>query len=315
MKVFIAGATGALGRRLVPLLVEAGHDVTGMTRTPVKVERLRRLGATPVVADALDAAAVARAVAEAAPDVVLHQLTAIPDALDPRHYDRALAATNRLRTDGTDHLLGAARAAGVARFVAQGFAGFTLARTDRPVTTEDDPPHPSPPAPFRSTIAALHHLEAAVTGADWTEGIVLRYGLFYGPGTSISLDPVGAQVAALRARKLPLVGDGRGVWSFLHIDDAAAATLAAVERGGRGVYTVTDDDPAPVGDSLPFLARAVGAPPPRHVPRWLARLLAGAAVTAMMVDAKGASNARAKRSLGWAPSYASWRRGFVEGLR
>ena len=315
MRVFIAGATGVLGRRLLPLLTDAGHDVTGMTRTPAKAELLRPLGATPVIADALDAPAVAKAVAEARPDVVVHQLTAIPDAVDPRHYDRDFAATNRLRTEGTDHLLAAARAAGVPRLVAQGFAAFTLARTDRTVTTEDDARIADPPAALRTTFAALDHLEAAVTGAEWTEGLVLRYGLFYGPGTSLSLDPDGAQVQAVRARKFPLVGDGGGVWSFLHVDDAATATLAAVERGGRGLYNVTDDDPAPVRDWLPFLARAVGAPPPRRVPRWLARLLAGEAVTTMMTEAKGASNGKAKRALGWTPSYASWRQGFVEGLR
>lgn len=315
MKVFVAGATGVLGRRLVPLLVEAGHEVTGMTRAPGKVERLRRLGATPVVADALDAAGVATAVAEAAPDVVVHELTALSGSLDPRHYDRDLAATNRLRTEGTDHLLAAARAAGVPRFVAQGFAGWTLARGEGPVATEDDPPEPDPPAPFRRTFAALGHLEDAVTGADWTEGIVLHYGGFYGPGTSLSLDPVGEHVAGILARKFPLVGDAGGYWSFLHIDDAAAATLVAVERGGRGVYNIVDDDPAPVREWLPFLAETLGAPPPRRIPRWLARILAGEAVTVMMTEVRGASNAKAKRALEWRPSYASWRRGFVEGLR
>lgn len=314
MKVFVAGATGALGRRLVPVLVEAGHEVTGMTRTPGKTELLRRLGATPVVADALDAGAVARAVAERGPDVVVHQLTALSGSIDPRHFDRDFAATNRLRTEGTDHLLTAARAAGVRRLVAQGFAGWPAARIGGPVKTEDDPLDLDPPAPFRRTLAALRHLEDAVTGADWTEGLVLRYGGFYGPGTSLSLDPVGEHVKAVRARKFPLVGDGAGVWSFIHVDDAAAATAAAVERGGRGVYNVVDDEPAPVRDWLPVLAAALGGPRPRRIPRWLARILAGEAVTVMMTEVRGASNEKAKRTLGWRPSYASWRRGFIEGL-
>lgn len=310
MKVFVAGATGALGRRLVPMLVESGHEVTGMTRTPGKTELLRRLGAAPVVADALDAEAVSTAVGDSAPDVVVHQLTALSGSLDPRHYDRDFAATNRLRTEGTDHLLAAARASGVRRFIAQGYAGWTLARTDGPVATEDDPPEP-----FRRGFAALRHLEHAVTGAEGIEGLVLRYGAFYGPGTSLWLDPPGDHVAAVRGRKFPLVGDGAGVWSFIHVHDAAAATAAAVERGGSGVYNVVDDDPAPVRDWLPFLADTLGAPPPRRVPRWLARILAGEAVTVMMTEVRGASNEKAKRVLGWRPSYASWRRGFVEGLR
>lgn len=314
MKVFVAGATGALGRRLVPMLVEAGHEVTGMTRTPGKTELLRRLGATPVVANALDAGEVSRAVGDSAPDVVVHQLTALSGSLDPRHFDRDFAATNRLRTEGTDHLLAAARAAGVRRFVAQGFAGWPAARIGGPVKTEDAPLDDDPPAPFRRTLAALRHLEDAVTGAEWTEGLVLRYGGFYGPGTSLALDPVGDQVEGVRDRKFPLVGDGAGVWSFIHVDDAAAATVAALERGGRGVYNVVDDDPAPVRDWLPALADAVGAPPPRRMPRWLARILAGEAVTVMMTEVRGASNQKAKRALGWQPSYESWRRGFVEGL-
>lgn len=314
MKVFVAGATGVLGRRLVPMLVEAGHEVTGMTRTPAKAGLLRELGATPVVADALDAGAVARAVAESGPDVVVNQLTALSGSLDPRHFDRDFAATNRLRTEGTDILLAAAQAARARRFIAQGFAGWPASRVGGPVKGEDAPLDDDPPAAFRAMLAALRHLEDAVTGADGLEGLVLRYGGFYGPGTTLSLDPVGDHVKAVRARQFPLVGDGAGVWSFIHVDDAAAATAAAVDRGGRGVYNVVDDDPAPVRDWLPFLAAALGAPPPRRFPRWLARLLAGEAVTIMMTEVRGASNGKAKRELGWAPSYESWRRGFVEGL-
>src|SRR5690348_11814788 len=243
MRVFVAGATGAMGKQLVPRLVEAGHQVIGMTRTESKQAALWDLGAQPVVADALDPEQVAEAVARTQPDVIVHQLTAI-SAFDTRHFDREFALTNRLRTEGTDHLLAAGRAVGVRRFVAQSYTSWPYARTGGPVKSEDDPLDPTPAREMRESFAAIRHLEAAVTGADWTEGIVLRYGAFYGPGTSLA--PGGEQFEMIRKRKFPVVGNGAGVWSFVHIGDAADATLAAVDRGHRGIYNVVDDDPAPV---------------------------------------------------------------------
>jgi nucleoside-diphosphate-sugar epimerase len=313
MKIFVAGATGALGRPLVAQLVKNGHEVTGMTRSESKQDLLRELGASPVVADALDPDTVARAVAEAEPDVIVHQLTAI-GAFNPRRMERDFAATNRLRTEGTDHLLAAGRAVGVKRFVAQSFAPWPYARTGGMVKSEDDPLDTTPPAQVRTTLEAIKYLEGAVTGADWTEGIALRYGGFYGPGTSVSLNPLGEQVEMIRARKLPLAGKGTAVWSFIHIEDAAAATVEAIEHGKRGVYNVVDDDPAPVSEWLPALAKALGAKPPRRVPLLLARIAGGEAAAIMMTELRGASNTKAKRELGWQPRYPSWREGFARGL-
>ena len=314
MKVLVAGATGALGRPLVVRLVARGHEVAGMTRSVSKREAVRSLGARPVVADALDSEEVVRAVAEAEPEVIVHQLTALAGSLDLRHVDRAFAPTNRLRTEGTDHLLAVARAVGTRRFVAQSFAGWPFARTGGPVKTEDDPLDPEPPEQMRRTLDAIRYLEDVVTGADWTEGVVLRYGAFYGPGTS--LDGEGSEhVEMIRKRRFPVIGDGGGVWSFIHIEDAADATVAAVERARSGIYNIVDDEPAPVAEWLPAAAIAVGAKPPRRVPRWLGRLLAGEAATVMMTEVRGASNAKAKRELGWRPSHPSWREGFPRVVR
>ena len=314
MRVFVAGATGALGVRLVPQLVANGHEVVGMTRSPEKQDLVRSLGARPAVADALDPDAVARAIAEAEPEVIVHQLTALSGSLDPRHFERDFALTNRLRTEGTDHLLAAARAVEARRLVAQSYAGWPFARTGGPVKTEDDPLDPDPAAGLRTTHEAIRYVEDAVTGASFTEGVVLRYGGFYGPGTSMGLAPEGEHVQMIRKRKFPIVGGGSGVWSFIHIDDAAAATLAAVEHGRRGLYNVVDDEPAAVREWLPVLASALDAKPPRRVPGWLGRLAAGEAATLMMTEVRGASNAKAKRELGWQPRYASWRQGFAQGL-
>ena len=313
MNIFVAGATGALGRPLVAQLVSNGHEVTGMTRSESKQDLLRGLGARPVVADALDPDAVARAVAEAEPDVIVHQLTAI-GPFNPRRMERDFAATNRLRTEGTDHLLAAGRAVGVKRFVAQSFAPWPYARTGGMVKSEDDPLDTTPPAQVRTTLEAIKYLEGAVTGADWTEGIALRYGGFYGPGTSVGLNPLGEQLEMIRARKLPLAGKGTAVYSFIHIEDAAAATVEAIEHGKRGVYNVVDDDPAPISEWLPALAKALGAKPPRRVPLLLARIAGGEAAAIMMSELRGASNTKAKRELGWQPRYPSWREGFARGL-
>jgi nucleoside-diphosphate-sugar epimerase len=309
MKVLVAGATGALGRQLVPQLVAHGHEVYGMTRTQSKVDAVRARGATPLVADALDPEAVASAVAESEPEVIVHQLTALSGSIDMRHFDRDFALTNRLRSEGTDHLLAAGRAVGVKRFVAQSYAGWPFARTGGPVKSEDAPLDSDPPEGLRRTLAAIRHLEEAVTGASWTEGVVLRYGGFYGPGTS--LGPDGEHLELIRKRGFPVVGGGEGVWSFVHIEDAAEATVAAVEHGSRGIYNVVDDEPAPVAEWLPAIAESVGAKRPRKVPRWLGRLLAGEVATVMMTEVRGASNEKAKRELGWRPGHPSWREGLA----
>jgi nucleoside-diphosphate-sugar epimerase len=276
-----------------------------MTRSESKQAMLSEMGAVPVVADALDPDQVAEAVGRARPDVIVHQLTAI-GPLDMRHFDRDFALTNRLRTEGTDHLLSAGQAVGVRRFVAQGVAAYgAYARTGGPIKTEEDPLDSAPAREMRETLAAIRHLEEAVLEARWTEGIVLRYGVFYGPGTSMA--PGEEQFELIRRRKFPLVGDGGGVWSFIHVADAAEATVAAVEHGGRGVYNVVDDDPAPVAEWLPALAQELGSKQPMRVPRFIGRLFAGEAGVVMMTDARGASNAKAKRELAWRPAHASWR--------
>jgi nucleoside-diphosphate-sugar epimerase len=270
---------------------------------------LEELGAVPVVADALDPDQVADAVARSKPEVIVHELTAI-GALDLRHFDRDFALTNRLRTEGTDHLLSAGHAVGVRRFVAQGVAGYGFyARTGGPVKSEEDPLDPTPVPEMRETFAAIRHLEDAVLGARWTEGIVLRYGAFYGPGTSMA--PGEEQFELIRKRKFPLVGDGAGVWSFIHVADAAEATVAAIEQGTRGVYNVVDDDPTPVAEWLPALAQTLGAKKPMRVPRFVGKLFTGEAGVMMMTAVRGASNAKAGRELGWRPAHASWRQGFA----
>jgi nucleoside-diphosphate-sugar epimerase len=308
MRVFVAGATGAMGRQLVPRLVRAGHEVHAMTRSESKQAFLRELGAVPVVADALDPDQVARAVATARPEVVVHQLTSI-GPMDMRHFDRAFAQTNRLRTEGTDHLLSAAQAVGVERFVAQSFfAGYD--RVGGPVKSEDDPFGTQPPPGMEQTVGAIRHVEDTVLAATWTQGLVLRYGGFYGPHTS--LGPDGEQTDAVRQRKFPVVGDGGGVWSFIHIADAAEATVAAVECGAPGVYNVVDDEPARVATWLPVLAESLGAKAPMRVPRFVGKLFAGETGAVMMTQLRGASNAKAKRELGWTPAHATWRDGFRE---
>jgi nucleoside-diphosphate-sugar epimerase len=311
MRVLVAGATGAMGKQLLPLLVADGHDVVGITRSEAKLDVVRGLGAHGIVADVLDPDQVARAVGAAEPEVIIHQLTALSGEVDMRHFDRTFAVTNRLRTEATDHLLAAGRATGMKRFIAQSFAGWPFARTGGPVKTEDDPLDPKPADAMSETLAAIRYLEDAVTGANWLEGLVLRYGGFYGPGTGLGPEG-GEQLEMIRSRKFPVVGDGGGVWSFIHIEDAADATVAAVTRGRPGIYNIVDDDPATVAEWLPAVASAVGAAPPRHVPRWLGRLVAGEAAAVMMTEVRGASNEKAKRELGWQPRHASWREGVAQ---
>jgi nucleoside-diphosphate-sugar epimerase len=301
MRVFVTGASGAIGSRLVPQLIDAGHDVTGTHHSPASAELLRRLGATPVKLDLLDARAVRAAVLEAEPEAIVHQATALADVKFGRNMDKVLAATNELRTKGTDALLAAAREAGVGRFVAQSVAAFSrYARVGGPVKTEDDPVDPTPPATFRRSAAAMTYLEQAV--GDFG-GISLRYGVFYGAANDGTIEPI-------RKRQFPIVGDGGGIWSWIHLDDAAAAAVVALQHDGPAIYNIVDDEPAPVREWLPVLAQALGARPPRHLPVWLARLFAGDAVVAMSTESRGASNAKARRELGWTPLHPSWRSGF-----
>jgi nucleoside-diphosphate-sugar epimerase len=309
MKVFVAGATGAIGRPLVRQLVAAGHEVTGMTRREVRAAEIREAGGTPVICDALDSDALERAVVEAAPEAVVHELTALPPRIDYRGKGDPLGPTNRLRREGTRNLIAAARAAGARRLVAESVAFLYAPQGDR-VKDEQAPLYLGAPGPFGEAVEALADLERQVTGAEGIEGIVLRYGWLYGPGTHFDRD--GAQAEDVRRRKVPVVGRGTGTFSFLQVEDAAAATVAAVEGGAPGVYNVVDDEPVPYGEWLPVFAAAIGAKRPRRVPVWLARLIAGAAASSMAVELRGASNAKIKRELGWRPRYASWRQGFAD---
>ena len=309
MRVFVAGGTGVLGRRLVPQLVARGHQVTATTTSASKLDLLAQLGAEGAVMDGLDSASVGEAVAAAMPDTVMHQMTAINPAHagkpDMKHMDRWFATTNRLRTEGTDHLLGAAEAAGVSHFVAQSFGSFNGLRKGGWVKTEKDPLDPMEGTAAQPVMEAIRHVEDAVVRAG---GAILRYGGFYGPGATDD------QVELVRKRQFPLVGDGAGYSSWVHLDDAASATVLAVEQKAKGVFNIVDDEPAPVSEWLPYLAACAGAKRPMRVPRWLARLLAGELAVAMMTEGRGFSNAKARRELGWELRYPSWRQGFKEEL-
>jgi len=303
MRVFVTGATGALGQHLVPGLVAAGHEVTASTRTPGKVAGLRQAGARPVVLDGLDRAAVTAAVRAAAPEVIVHEMTALADMRNLRNIDRVFATTNELRTRGTDNLLAGAAEAGTRRVIVQSYTGWPNQRSGGPVKNEDDPLDARPVASTQRSLAAIKYVEETVPAAV-PEGVVLRYGSFYGPGASqVLLD-------AVRKRQLPVIGGGAGIWSFIEITDAAAATVAAVGRGAPGIYNVTDSDPAPVAEWLPYLARVAGAKPPLRLPGWLGRPLAGELVMIQMTSARGSSNDKARKELGWEPRYPSWREGF-----
>jgi 2-alkyl-3-oxoalkanoate reductase len=302
MRVFVTGATGALGRHLVPGLVAAGHEVTATTRKPGKVAQLREAGAEPAVVDGLDREAVIAAVRAAAPEVIVHEMTALADMRSLRKVDQVFAATNELRTRGADNLLAAAARTGTRRFVAQGH-NFVYERSGGPVKTEEDPVDSRPVPSSARTVAAIKYVDRTVP-LEAPEGIVLRYGGFYGPGASESI------LESVRKRQVPVIGGGTGIWSFIEITDAAAATLAAVEGGEPGAYNVVDSDPAPVAEWLPYLAEVAGAKPPLRIPSWLGRLLAGEFVVAQMTDARGASNEKARKELGWEPRYASWPEGF-----
>jgi nucleoside-diphosphate-sugar epimerase len=312
MKVFVAGASGTIGRRLVPLLVANGYEVVGMTRASNKADVVRALGAQPVVADAFDRTSLGEALIKARPEVVVHEMTGLSGFRGFKNFDDELALTNRLRTEGTDNLLDAARSAGVRRMVAQSYGLWNYEVADRATATEDDPLDPSPPATMRRTLDAVRHVESAVGGGDGIEGLALRYGFVYGPGAGLGAD--GDILDHVGRRKLPIIGDGAGVWSFVHVDDAATATLAAIRRGAPGVYNIADDEPAPVATWLPELAEVIGARRPRRVPRWLGRRAAGEAGVYVFTRTRGMSNGKARRKLGWRPRYVTWREGFRHGL-
>ncbi|WP_434316882.1 NAD-dependent epimerase/dehydratase family protein [Leifsonia sp. P73] len=310
MRVFVAGGSGVLGRRLVPQLVARGHAVTASTTSSAKLGTIEAMGAAGVVMDGLDGASVGRAVASAEPEAIIHQMTAINPAHagkpDLKHPDKWFAGTNRLRTEGTDHLLAAAEAQGVTRFLAQGYASWNGLRAGGWVKTEADPLDLLPGTPAEPGMRAMKHVEDAVTAFG---GTVLRYGAFYGPGATDD------QVELVRRRQYPLVGRGQGYSSWVHLDDAASATVLALEQGATGVFDIVDDDPAPASDWLPYLAQSAGAKPPLRIPVWLARIAAGEQAVIMMTEGRGFSNAKAKRELGWELRYPSWRQGFAEGLR
>ena len=307
MRVFVAGATGAVGRRLVPMLVARGHGVTGTTTNARGAATIRAMGAEAAIVDGLDPVGIGEAVARAAPDAIIHEMTALSGTPDFRHFDRWFALTNRLRTEGTEHLLAAAQASGVKRFVAQSFSGWTNARVGSWIKTEDDPLDESPVSAQSQTLAAIKFLERAVLEAP-LDGIVVRYGGLYGPGASEVFKD------ALRRRMFPVIGDGAGMVSSTHVDDAAAGTIAALERGRPGIYNIVDDEPARTREFIPAIAEAMGTPKPLHIPAWLGRLLAGDVAVAMMTEGRGSSNAKAKRELGWRPIWPTWRDGFRRGL-
>jgi nucleoside-diphosphate-sugar epimerase len=311
MRVFVAGATGAIGKRLVPQLVEAGHQVTAMTRSKEKLGELYELGAEPVLCDVFDAGRLGSVVARAEPDAVINELTDLPQSLNPRKLKEYYAANNRVRREGTANLLGAARGAGVSRFLVQG-AAYWYAPSGGPVKTEEAPLYLDAPAPIGPAVKTIKEVEEAVLSADSIEGVVLRYGMFYGPGTWYAKDgDVGRQV---RKRRYPMIGHGEGMFSFIHVDDAASATVAALERARPGLYNVVDDEPASAVEWMPLYAEALGAKRPPRVPAFLARMIAGDALVKWMLGLRGASNEKIKEELGWRPQYKSWRQGFFENL-
>jgi 2-alkyl-3-oxoalkanoate reductase len=312
MKIFLAGSTGVVGRQLLPLLVENKHEVVALIHTPEKSKMVEELGARPVVADVFKKDELLQAIQNTKAEIIIHQLTALTGAGSFKKFDQEFALTNRFRTEVLDTMLEAARDSGARRFIAQSFCGWPYERKGGPVKTEADPLDPEPPKSFSKSLAAIRHLEHAVTTAGNIEGFVMRYGIFYGPGTGFSRD--GAIVETIRKRKLPIVGDGNGHWSFVHMKDVARATVAAITNGSPGIYNIVDDDPAPVKTWLPYLAEAVQAKPPRKLPVWLAKFFIGEGGVSMMTKIRGGSNQKAKRELGWQPIYKSWRQGFLEGL-
>jgi 2-alkyl-3-oxoalkanoate reductase len=312
MKVFVTGGTGAIGRFLLPLLLENKHEVVALTRSIIKAAQLEDTGITAVIADPLDKEKLLAAVRRAEPDVIIHELTALSRAGNFRKLDEEFVLTNRFRTEVTDTLLGAARTIGTRRFIAQSYCGWPYAKKGGPIKTEEDPLDPKPPESFTKTLAAIRSLEDKVRNTKFLDALALRYGNFYGPGTAIGKG--GSVLEIVRKRRLPIVGGGGGVWSFIHVLDAARATLAAMTHGAPGIYNVVDDEPAKVVTWLPVLSKAIDAKPPRKIPHWLGELMIGKAGVSMMTEIRGGSNSKAKRELRWTPVYPSWRVGFVDGL-
>jgi len=308
MKVFVAGGTGAIGEQLLPQLVAAGHTVVATTRSPKGAEEIQGLGAEPAIADGLNAHDLTEAVRHAQPEVVIHEMTGLSGKVDFRHFDRWFATTNELRTKGTDTLVRAAQDVGARRLIVQSYSGWPNIREGGAVKTEEDPLDPHPAKWQRESMAAIRHIERTVPAAEGLEGVALRYGGLYGPDTGVTSSQ---GLDLFRKRQFPIVGDGAGVWSFIHTADAASATVAAVENGAPGVYNVVDDDPAPASEWIPYLAEVIGAKPPWRIPVWLGRIVAGEVPVTVMTSIRGSSNAKAKRELGWQPRYASWREGFV----
>ncbi|MFL5510139.1 MAG: NAD-dependent epimerase/dehydratase family protein [Gemmatimonadaceae bacterium] len=312
MKIFVTGGTGALGKFLLPQLLEKGHEVVALSRSADRAESIEKMGASAVIADPLSKEQLTAAVRRAEPEVIIHQLTALKGVENFKKLDENFALTNRFRTEVTDSLLAAARTIGTQRLIVQSYCGWPYARKGGPVKNEDDPLDPKPLEGFVKTLAAIRYMESKIHSVPTLQGLALRYGAFYGPGSAIGKG--GAVVKLVKKRKLPIIGGGTGIWSFIHLKDAASATVAAVTSGEPGVYNIVDDEPAKVSAWLPVLAKAVGGKPPRKIPYWLGELLAGKGGVMMMTQIKGCSNAKAKRDLGWTPQFASWRRGFVEGL-
>jgi nucleoside-diphosphate-sugar epimerase len=308
MKVFVAGGTGAIGRQLVPQLVDAGHEAVATTRSAKGAEAVQELGGEPAIVDGLDERGMVEAVKRARPEVVIHEMTALAGKADLRHFDRMFAKTNELRTKGTDTLVRAAREAGARRVIVQSYAGWPTIREGSAVKTEEDPLDPDPPKWMRESMAAFRHLERTVPAAEGLDGLVLRYGGLYGPETGMMSNEV---LELLRKRQFPIVGGGGGVWSFVHVADAASATVAALDNGAPGIYNVVDDDPAPARAWIPYLAEVIGAKPPRRIPAWLGRIVAGEVPVMMMTTIRGSSNQKAKRDLGWQLRYPSWREGLA----
>jgi len=312
MKIFVTGGTGALGRFLLPQLIDKGHEVVALTRSPDKAEGIEKTGASAVIADPLDKQQLTAAVRRAEPEVIIHQLTALSTVANFKKLDQEFTLTNRFRTEVTDTLLAAARTIGTRRFIAQSYCGWPYARKGGPIKTEEDPLDPKPPESFVKTLAAIKYLEDKMRSVTFLEGLALRYGAFYGPGNAIGKG--GSVWKLVRKRRLPLVGGGGGIWSFIHISDAASATVAAVTNGAPGIYNIVDDEPAPVSKWLPALAKAIGAKPPYRIPHWLGELTIGKAGVGIMTNIRGCSNAKAKQELHWTPIYPSWRVGFVDAL-
>jgi nucleoside-diphosphate-sugar epimerase len=312
MKILVTGGTGAIGKFLLPLLLDNKHEVVALTRSASKAPLLEDSGVTAVIVDPLDKTRLIAEVRRAEPEVIIHQLSALTGAGNFRKFDEEFALTNRFRTEVTDNLLAAARTIGTKRFIAQSYCGWPYAKKGGPVKTEEDPLDPHPPENFTKTLAALRSLESKVSSTKFLDMVALRYGMFYGPGTAIGKG--GTMVKMVKKRRFPVIGSGAGVWSFIHILDAARATVAAISRGAPGIYNIVDDEPAKVATWLPVLAKAIEAKPPRRIPHWMGELTIGKAGVAIMTQIRGCSNAKAKRELNWTPIYPSWRIGFADGL-